>query len=105
VNTAFENIAVDLHKALHVDLNDRGATFAKTRFALPPDWNTEDAAGAPLHLLAVITAFTFGWTRTRRLRPWIAVVVSGYLLAVVVLKWQPWINRLELTAFLLAAPW
>ncbi len=78
-------------------------------FALPIGRQVfhEDYAAnlVPLILIAVSAAFLL-WRRPRerRLTVYLAALAVGFLAFASTIRWQPWVTRLELPFFLLAAP-
>lgn len=123
-NACVEAAILALHRALGLSASDprstwRGAEFhlpARMTGALPSDAEesvyaafNEDEAGNPIHfLISAVCALVLVARRdlpgNRRLWSFIALVVAGFFLFSLVLKWQPWGARLELPFLFLAAP-
>lgn len=86
-------------------------TFWSTKFTLPEHSERyhEDRAPNPIHTLLILTAliyFVFGERNSHtsiRGKYWLAWC-AGVITFVIFLRWQPWITRLQLPGFVLAAP-
>jgi dolichyl-phosphate-mannose-protein mannosyltransferase len=98
--------AVDLIRALGLDPNDPATTFPGTRFGLRTAQNSEDEAGNPIHLVlvAIAVAASLRSTSPPAQRRYGLTVLASAVLFLIVLRWQPWITRLQLPLFALAAP-
>lgn len=123
-NARVESAVVALHRALGLSVNDPRSTWRGAQFHVPARLEgaqladadesvyaafLDNAAGNPLHLLlcaacAGVLAARRSLPESRRLWGFLALVVAGFLLFSLVLKWQPWGARLELPFLLLAAP-
>jgi hypothetical protein len=97
--------AVDAHRALALDPDDPATTWPGARFTAPVNANHEANANNRWHLLffliAAISAIT---TRNRTWSLYAAALFSAFLIFCFYLKWQPFLARLELPLFVLAAP-
>jgi hypothetical protein len=104
-NQAVFRTALALHSDLGLDPNDPATTWPYAKFAPPVNSNQEADANNRWHLLLVLLAAIFV-AATRR-RTWIlyaAGLLGALLLYCFYLKWQPYMARLELPLFVLAAP-
>jgi hypothetical protein len=92
---------------LGLDPDAPALTLGGTRFALTPYQNNEDSAANPLQpvlgVAAAVVVLLAGATGFPR-RGYLLCLAAGALLFLVVLRWQPWITRLQLPIFALAAP-
>ncbi len=90
-----------------LDINDPNLTWAGLKFELTTRQNDEDIAGNPLHLMiascAVVSSLFFRGTTTSRVR-YALCVAAGAAMFLIILRWQPWITRLQLPLFVLCAP-
>ncbi len=106
----FIDHAIDVeHHLLGVDVNDPRTTLPGEVFRASPYGINESSTGNPLHLL--LFTLTCGWVGLAALRRrdslvivYTLVVVAGYVVFCAAIKWQPWITRLDLPVFILAAP-
>ncbi|HEY2110177.1 MAG TPA: hypothetical protein VGH25_00470, partial [Dongiaceae bacterium] len=93
---------------LGLDASDPRLTFIESKFEASTDQTSEDIAGNPVQLLlaiaAVLTIFLTGGGSGFPRRRYALCVIGATLLFLVVLRWQPWITRLQLPIFALAAP-
>src|SRR5262249_27920176 len=116
VNLATQNAKYDLRlahaverglAALGLDVNDPDLTFVGTRFGVSTFQNNEDIAGNPVQLILVLVAFVAvlcaGASDFPRRRYALAIAAAP-LVFLIALRWQPWITRLQLPIFALAAP-
>ncbi|MBA2755087.1 MAG: glycosyltransferase family 39 protein, partial [Chloroflexia bacterium] len=99
----------DLHRQFGADPHDIRTTWTYQLFDVSPTRTDEDIAGNPLHLalalVAAVLVLSAGSLRRRSgLLPYAAAIIAGALLFALVLKWTPWVTRLHLTLFVLAAP-
>ncbi len=83
-------------------------TPARQQFRLEPFHMHEDIASNPLHLLLILYALVAicsrGALRSAPVLLYAGVLVAGFLLFCLTLKWQPWHSRLHLPLFVLWAP-
>ncbi|WP_244236298.1 glycosyltransferase family 39 protein [Micromonospora inaquosa] len=99
-------------EAIGVDPQDRATTFGRELFPEPAWYPDEDRVAFPLAgVLAVIGAVIalgrprqIAPDRAGSLRAYAVVVLTAVLLHTVMIKWQPWGNRLLLYAVVLAVP-
>lgn len=95
-----------LHEWLDFDESDPRTTwqnypFPGTHLRVP----NEDTTGAPFHFLLLCLASVWAFARgPARFKRYTLVLWVGWVLFAGVLKWQPWIVRLQLPWFLLAMP-
>ena len=104
-NQAVFHAALALHRALGIDPDDRDTTWPGRVFSPPRNTNHEADANNRWHLLLLAVAALFA--AITRKRPWIlygAGLVVALLTFCFYLKWQPFMGRLELPLFVLAAP-
>jgi hypothetical protein len=104
-NQAVFRTALALHRALGIDPDDRDTTWPYAQFTPPQNANHEADGNNRWHLLLLSIAALFA-VATRK-RPWIlygAGLLAAFLLYCFYLKWQPFMVRLELPLFALAAP-
>lgn len=98
-----------LHEILGIDAGDpatslNGASFSPFTLSLH-----EDLAGNGLHTLLILStlpALLFG-SRSRISsppRPYCLTLLSSFVLFSLLLKWNPWITRLQLPGFVLFSP-
>jgi hypothetical protein len=89
-----------------IAVDDPATTFPGTTFVIPQRMSSEDLATAPLHLLLIAAAagFVFWRRRSTPATPYLLALIAAAILFCVLIKWQPWIVRLQLPLFLLAAP-
>ena len=94
------------HQLIRWNITDPRTTFLNTRFELTP-YIHEDTAGNPLHLvlegLAIVVCL-WSWHGGSRRNLYAVCICAGFLLFCVILKWQPWISRLQLPLFVAATP-
>jgi hypothetical protein len=101
-NSVFDAV-VRTHRALGIDPDDPATTWPGSRFAPPVNANHEANANNRWHLLLYAIAAVFT-VRNRQWRPYAAGLLAAFLLFCLYLKWQPFLARLELPLFVLAAP-
>jgi hypothetical protein len=93
---------------LGLDASDPRLTFIESKFEASTEQTSEDIAGNPVQLLlaiaAVLAIFLTGGGSGFPRRRYALCVIGATLLFLVVLRWQPWITRLQLPIFTLAAP-
>jgi hypothetical protein len=96
---------VRIHNALGLDPQDRDTTWPGARYAPPLNANHEANANNRWHLLWIAAAAILALaTRSRRWTLYSAALLAAFLLFCLYLKWQPFLARLELPLFVLAAP-
>jgi hypothetical protein len=104
-NRAIFDAAVRLHHALGLNPQDPDTTWHDSVYVPPRDANHEANANNRWHLLFIVIAIAAAAIRRRT--DWLlnaAALVAGFLLFCFFLKWQPYMSRLELPFFVLAAP-
>ncbi|OIQ88099.1 hypothetical protein GALL_300310 [mine drainage metagenome] len=106
-NRLLLSAVLNLHHWLGLDPEDRKTTLWTTRYAIVWAPNVETLATDPVLVVLALAAAALallGWRRIdpaeRALWPAFAAMVVLFALAI---KWQPWITRLELPSFLIAA--
>ena len=102
------------HALIGMDTSDprttwqQGTTSEGRQFRVEPFHMHEDIAGNPLHLLLILYALVAicasGVLRRGPVLVYAGVLLGGFLLFCLVLKWQPWHSRLHLPLFVLWAP-
>ena len=105
-NQAVYDAVVRLHRAFGLDPQDPDTTWRGSRYEPPRNANHEANANNRWHLLLLVVAIAAAAIRRRR--DWLlyaaALVAGAFLLFCFYLKWQPFLSRLELPLFVLAAP-
>ncbi len=97
--------SVAAHRALALDPDDPATTWPGARFAPPVNANHEANANNRWHLLLFTLAGLYAIaTRNRTWSLYAAALVTAFLIFCFYLKWQPFLARLELPLFVLAAP-
>jgi len=106
-NLQFRGVA-SVHELLDIGLSDPATTLNGQIFSPGKTSLDEDHAGNGLHLiLAILAGIALTVRRNSLPRPllyYALSLASGFLLYCILLKWQPWGNRLQLPLFVLAAP-
>jgi len=106
-NQILLNAVTRVHEWIGLDVSYPPITFRP--FHVSSQATFEDIAGNPLHMLLVLSAILI-FVFHRSLRRHKGLVTYGVLLSMAfvlfccVLKWQPWLTRLHLSFFVLAAP-
>lgn len=103
-----------IHRVIGIDMSDPGTTFQNTRFSyLPRNVLSGDTAPNPLQMALVFMAGAVLVAHRRRpgsaatpavLPYYFGAVVFGGVIFCAMLRWQPWITRLQLPFFILIAP-
>ena len=102
------------HARIGIDASDPRTTWQQMgtsegeQFRVEPFHMHEDIASNPLHLILILYALgaicSRGALRRGRVPVYAGVLVAGFVLFCLVLKWQPWHSRLHLPLFVLWAP-
>jgi hypothetical protein len=104
-NQSVHNAAIAFHRALNIDPGDPTTTWPGARFAPPINANHEANANNRWHLLLIVAAAILAAvTRNRGFTLYATGLLLAFLLFCGYLKWQPFLARLELPLFVLAAP-
>ncbi|HEY4362751.1 MAG TPA: hypothetical protein VGN17_17410 [Bryobacteraceae bacterium] len=105
-NEAVYRASLRAHAFLGADPEDPATTWAYAKYLPPKNSAHEADANNRWHLLliAVAALSTVIFPSQRRFWPYAAALLAAFLLFCAYLKWQPYLSRLELPLFLLAAP-
>jgi hypothetical protein len=109
LNRSIEGAIAKWHALLGADMNDPRTTWRDRSFRVSPPEPSENAAGNPIHLLAivgsvVVLATSWRWRHDPRVSSYGAALLLGFLLFSLLLKWQPLHSRLQLPLFVLWSP-
>jgi hypothetical protein len=107
LNGHLSSIVADGTKAVGVDPADSGLVFPTTSFGLA--WHVqEDYSGYPSQVAAVLLICAAAALRIRPLRGvragYAVACLAAFVLFASYLRWQPWINRLDMPLMLLWTP-
>ncbi len=102
-NQAVYDAVLRIHRALGLDPQDPATTWRWSRYEPPRNANHEANANNRWHLLATAVVLA-AWRRDRRCLLYAAALLAAWVLFCFYLKWQPYLARLELPLFVLAAP-
>ena len=103
-NARVYEAVVRAHRALGLDPQDPSTTWPGTVYGPPRNANHEADANNRWHLLLALGGALFAIATRRRNVAWLcAALAAGFLLFCFYLKWQPFMARLELPLFVLAA--
>ena len=104
-NQSVYRAAIAMHRALQMDAQDPATTWPGARFDAPINANHEANANNRWHLLLIVAAAIFAVaSRSRTWTIYAGGLALAFLLFCGYLKWQPFLARLELPLFVLAAP-
>jgi hypothetical protein len=104
-NQAVYGAVLRVHGWLGLDPQDPATTWRGSRYEPPRNANHEANANNRWHLLLIGVAVVAAVFPGRRRWLWYAAGLAGaFLLFCFYLKWQPFLARLELPLFVLAAP-
>ena len=102
-NESVFHAVVRIHHAIGLDPNDPATTWRGATYVPPVNANHEANANSRWHLLLYAVAAAVA-VRHRQWRLYAAGLGAAFLLFCLYLKWQPFLARLELPLFILAAP-
>jgi hypothetical protein len=105
-NQAVFDAVVRIHRALGIDPQDPDTTWRWAQYVPPINAKNHEAnANNRWHLLLIVLAAALVVFRpSRPWTPYAAGLLAAVLLFCFYLKWQPYLARLELPLFVLAAP-
>jgi len=104
-NQAVYDVVLRAHAALGIDPQDPATTWRWSRYDPPRNANHEANANNRWHLAWLAAAVVFAaFPGRRRWLVYAAGLAAAFLLFCFYLKWQPFLGRLELPLFVLAAP-
>jgi hypothetical protein len=111
VNRQLAEVVRVVHAPFNLDVNDHDTTVEGVTFGLSAGVLHEDNAPNPLHTIIAFTglallvrALTTKKRLTSELIAYTAAAFVGGLMFCLMLKWQPWVTRLQLPFFVLMAP-
>ena len=108
ISTIEENAVTGIHNLFGWDPSDPGLSWQDYKFTIPGFNVNEDTSGNPIHIWLVLLVIGMVLVRYKPRSIYTTVltlcVVSGFLLFSLLLKWQPWNNRLQTVFFLLITP-
>jgi hypothetical protein len=103
-NAAVFEASLRAHRMLGLDPQDRDTTWPGAKYGPPRNANHEADANSRWHLLLIVIAGGWALITRRRAAVWLVAGLAGaFLLFCFYLKWQPFMTRLELPLFVLAA--
>lgn len=104
-NRGVYDAAISIHRRLGIDINDPATTWPWTKFGPPKNANHEADAPNRWHLFALLAiAVVLGWRRSWPSLLYMAALMCGFITFCAYLKWQPFMARLFLPLFVVAAP-
>lgn len=107
VNGRMQGAIRRIHLWLGISQNDARTTYPGVTFQVNALSNDEDSTPSPLQFLLLVVASIMSLLYIRR-RKTHAIYAGGLILAFVlfslVLRWQPWLGRLELPLLVVGAP-
>jgi hypothetical protein len=104
-NQSVYRTVLAVHQALGLDPNDPATTWPGATFGPPINANHEANANNRWHLVLALAAGIWAiLRRDRSIAAYAAGLCAAFLLFCFYLKWQPFLARLELPLFMLAAP-
>jgi hypothetical protein len=108
-NQAEFHAVLAIHRALHIDPQDRDTTWATTQFGPPVETAHEGNANNRWHLLLMAAGMALALWRASRRRDWVWLAYgSGLILAFLLfcfyVKWEASGGRMLLPLFILGAP-
>ena len=94
------------HDIIGVDVSWAKTTWGEDEFyVISQRTPTEDTTGSPYHLVLMVVASMWALRKGQpTLRKYVVAVWLAWAIFVLMLKWQPWIMRLQLPWFLLLVP-
>lgn len=103
-----ENTINGIHSLFNWDSSDPATSWQDYDFSIPGFVVNEDTSGNPIHiwltLVVVLIALVKKKPQSNSSTALALCIVIGYFLFSLLLKWQPWNNRLQTIFFLLIAP-
>jgi hypothetical protein len=95
-----------LHQAIGMKIDDERTTTGPVEHMLVPNHVFhEDYAGNFVHMVMIIACCLIAlFIRAPGVRPYAVGVIAAAALFVVMVRWQPWINRMHVPMFFLGAP-
>jgi hypothetical protein len=108
VNRVLTDAVVAAHGFLGLDASDPRTTWVGTEFEVGLMMPSENVAGNPLHLLLTVLAIGAAVMAARargqrHVAVYAGLLVAGFVLFCLYLRWQPWHPRLHLPLFVLGA--
>jgi hypothetical protein len=104
-NRSVFDASLAVHRALGLDPQDPATTWPGARYGPPLNANHEANANNRWHLALFLAAAIWAAAAQRRAwLPYAAGLTAALLVFCFYLKWQPFLARLELPLFILAAP-
>jgi hypothetical protein len=110
LNAKLTRLVLQLHERLGRDINDPRTTFLEGRFlGYGFTQDDEDTAAAPIHMLllllmSVVLLFNHRHVARGAVLMLLFIVLAGFLLFCIALKWQVWHVRLIIALAALPAP-
>ena len=103
-NQAVYDAVISVHRALGIDPQDPETTWRYSRYQPPLNANHEANANNRWHLWLLAAAALFAAARRNHAAVYAGGLLTAFLLFCFYLKWQPFMARLTLPLFVLAAP-
>ncbi|MBF0457176.1 MAG: glycosyltransferase family 39 protein [Nitrospirae bacterium] len=95
-----------IHKLLHIDIDDIRSTSHSFPFAIPFTLN-EDNTGNLIHFILILlcaVVLIMRHNEPEDLTRYAVSIAAGFILMCCFLKWQPWSSRYHLPLFVLSTP-
>ena len=110
MNSFVRNVVINFHEIINFKINDQINTFS-TKGRYGGDYFIyfslfENTASNTLHFLIIllVSIFSFFLFKNSKLRIYLLCLMISFLLFSIILKWQPWGNRLLLPFFVSFSP-
>ncbi|MBF0483612.1 MAG: glycosyltransferase family 39 protein [Candidatus Omnitrophica bacterium] len=111
LNMQIENAVQSIHSLIGVKIVDNRNTFADYKFALTSATKHEDTAPNPIHMTLILFGFVCFWSfikNTSAPKPtfwfYLFSILAAWIMFAYLLKWQPWVSRLQTPWFLFCMP-
>jgi hypothetical protein len=107
-NKALDNLIYSFHRHIGISASDPQTTFPDTEYHVPQINYNEDLSGNSVHfylLCICVIIYLFRCPKEPEGNLYLLLMISGFLLFSIVLKWQLWHSRLQLPLFVISSAW